>query len=316
MHNNLQIAFFSEAGTKRGLGHLIRSYTIYKKLQAYSFVSATFYLDSDIDFREKFTDIVPFSWKDFSLKGSYDAVVIDSYEASLEIYKIIAKSAKTAFYIDDYKRLDYPKGVIVNFSPDAKKFYTKDSCHKYLLGTKYIPIRDILKEVKKKAIKKEQLFIMLGGFDTANLSVKIAESLENILIDKLIVTNKKEDIEKLSAIPNSTILYKPTDLQLATAMAESKLAISTASMTLYELNYLEIPTLILAVAQNQEYGAQALVSSHLALRAFNCFEESFLKELQEEVLMLLKDKTIQKPPRNVDGMGTQRIIDTILELSR
>lgn len=316
MPNNLQIAFFSEAGTKRGLGHLIRSYTIYKELKEYNFVTATFYLESDIDFKKKFPDIIPFSWRNFSLENNYDAVVIDSYEASLKIYKIIAKNVKTAFYIDDYKRLEYPKGTIINFSPDAHKLYTKENHHRYLLGTKYIPIRNILKEAKKKTIKKEQLFIMLGGFDTANLSIRITQSLENIPIDKLIVTNRKEDIQELSTIKNTTVLYKPTDLQLAIAMAESKLAISTASMTLYELNYLEVPTLILAVAANQVYGAQALVSSHLALRAFNGFENNFLQELHHEVFMLLKDKTIQKPPRNVDGMGTQRIIDTILELNR
>ena len=148
------------------MGHLVRCYTISKKLDSLG-IKISFFLDSDIDFGDKFSDIIYSKWTDFKLTNNYDVIFIDSYEASLNIYKEISNSCKVAVYVDDYSRLKYPKGVILNFAPDAKEkfFKQKEKKYKYLLGLKYIPIRDEFLTVKRD--KKEQIFIMLGGMDIA-----------------------------------------------------------------------------------------------------------------------------------------------------
>jgi len=63
---------------------------------------------------------------------------------------------KLAVYIDDNKRLDYPKGVVVNGSIHAKELnYSKKNGVKYLLGPKYIPLRKDFWEVPEKEIKEK-----------------------------------------------------------------------------------------------------------------------------------------------------------------
>ena len=66
----------------------------------------------------------------------------------------------------------------------------------------------IVKEfLKYKNLKKEKkVFIMLGGNDTANLSLNIIEALQDIDIKKVIVSNNEITSSKLSKYDNVEIL--------------------------------------------------------------------------------------------------------------
>ncbi|PHQ58171.1 MAG: hypothetical protein COA30_00945 [Sulfurimonas sp.] len=307
-----KITFFTEGGTSRGMGHLIRCYALYEELKRLHY-NVSFYLDSDIDFTYKFNDIKYFKWKDFSLDDTYDIVFIDSYLAPLNIYHIIMKNSKLTVYIDDYGRLEYPSGLIVNFAPDAEKlfFQKKSKKNTYLLGLKYIPIRKEF--INAKSNKKEkQLFIILGGTDKANLSMDICDALKEIDIKKVIVTAEKELATKLSKFSNTTILYKPDDVILAQNMSQSSIAISTASMSLYELSFLEIPTLLFATSKNQEIGIQQLINNSMAVASINHKEDLWKKELQTKINIILK--TNPKASPKIDGQGIQRIVKTSIRL--
>lgn len=313
MLKTLNIAFFTEAGSTRGMGHLVRCHTISKKFKILGF-KVSFFLDSDIDFDHKFNDINYFKWKDFSLiENSYDIIFIDSYEADISIYNKVFKACRLAVYVDDYKRLDYPKGVILNFASDAKEifFNQKDEKYEYLLGLKYIPIRDDF--LKLKINKKEQLFIMLGGSDVANLSLELATILKDITIPKIIVSNTKEIADSLKKYNNVKVLYKPLDIELIEAMASSTMAITTASMSVYELAYLKIPTIVIAVAKNQEVGMPQLIRSNLASDFVLIQENNWKNDMKNKVDTLLGMDN-SKINNQIDGNGTGNIVDGVLEL--
>lgn len=311
MNKNLKIAFFSEAGKSRGLGHLVRSYTIYQKFKAVG-INSSFFLDSDIDLNYKFSNLNYFTWDKFYLKESYDIIFIDSYEAKLEIYQIVSNSCKIAVYLDDYKRLKYPKGVIINFSPEAAIVFYKEkkSIYTYLLGLEYIPIREVF--LKKKPLKKEQLFIMLGGSDTLNLSEKISICLDNIDIYKVIVVNNIDTAKQLKKYQNIKILYQPTDEELITEMMLSSIAISTASMTLYELSYLNIPTILITASKNQEIGIKHLLKNKMAAFGLNIKSQDW----QYQLIIYLKEIRNKEQKyiaaNKIDGKGAKRIVDKIL----
>ena len=307
MNKNLKVALFTEAGTKRGLGHLVRSYTIYKKFQSLK-INSSFFVDSDIDLSYKFSDLNYFKWQEFCIKESYDIIFIDSYEAKLQIYETISNSCRIAVYLDDYKRLSYPKGVIVNFSPDADSvlYKEKSSLYTYLLGVEYIPIREEF--LNLSLAKKEQLFIMLGGSDTANLSTTIAKHLDDSSISKVIVTNSQKTAKELNRFKNSTILFQPSDEELITYMSSSSIAISTASMTLYELAYLQVPTIIIAVSRNQEIGAQTLLRHNLVSQYISIENSHWLKDLSKSL------NSLKEPIKSIDNKGAQRVVNKILGL--
>jgi UDP-2,4-diacetamido-2,4,6-trideoxy-beta-L-altropyranose hydrolase len=305
----LKIAFYTEAGSQRGMGHLIRCYSMYEEFKQYG-INGSFFLDSDIDFSYKFSDLHPFSWDEFRIDDTYDIVVIDSYEASIDIYNSIAKSARVPVFIDDYCRLEYPKGVIINFAPDAQElfFATKNSKNSYLLGIDYIPLRRAIRTATKK--KEHQLFIMLGGSDTHNLSPTILKTIQDIPIKKVIVVNNEKVAETLHSYPNVIVLHKPSDEKLISEMAKSSIAISTASMTLYELAYFNIPTIIFALSKNQKIGSLQLLKHHLASHLIDVTDVHWTRDLQI-YLSILNTAHIQS---TIDGKGTNRIVEFIIRM--
>jgi spore coat polysaccharide biosynthesis predicted glycosyltransferase SpsG len=109
------------------------------------------------------------------------------------------------------------------------------------------------------------------------------------------------------------VLYKPSDVQLIKAMAGSAVAISTASMSAYELAYLKIPTIIIAVAKNQEMGVSQFIKYKIA-RDFVSIEN---KNWQDDLARKVKFNFYQDNHninQSIDGKGTENIVHKILEL--
>lgn len=314
MKKSLKIAFYTEAGKNRGLGHLIRCYTIYQKFVSLGF-SPDFYLESDLDLSHKFDDIHYFHWESLNIEHHNDVIFIDSYTADLSTYNTISKSCKVAVYIDDFKRLPYPKGIILNISPDADDLYYKEkvNLHTYLLGLDYIPIRESF--LSFIPVKKKQLFIMLGGSDTAHLTTTITKSLKDIDIKKVVVTNKPSDLAELNQLENIKVLFQPTDKELIAAMGNSSAAISTASMSVYELAYLKTPTIAIAVAKNQEQGVNQLINNHIVSACVSIKNDRWLETLEETVTNLLS-KSEYTSTDIIDGKGTARVVNEVLKLTQ
>jgi len=305
-----KVAFLTEAGTSRGMGHLIRCYAIYEVFKKRDY-TIKFYLDSDIDFSYKFSDINNFKWDNIPSLQTYDIIFLDSYELDIDTYTDISNSVQLCIFIDDYARLDYPKGVLLNFSPNAKNIYNQKKYHTYLLGTKYLPIREEFKEYKNSK-KLNQIFIMMGGMDLSNLSIKIINSIKSININKIIVTTNPNIYTKLKEIDNINILFQPTDSELAFAMASSMIAITTASMTLYELSYLSIPTIIIATSKNQEIGAKQLIDYNLAYKQIDMTSTIWKNEINQTIYRLIDSKITLNNP--IDEKGIDRIIDKVLTM--
>ena len=311
---DIHVAFFTEAGYSRGMGHITRSFTISEKFRFLG-IKTSLFLDSNIFFDDKFKDITYFDWREFELTDNYDIIFIDSYEANIEVYHKIANSCKVAVYIDDFKRLNYPKGVILNFTPDANKVFYKlrEEKYTYLLGLKYMPIRDEF--IGVKTTKKEQIFIMMGGSDVKNLSLKLIHALKDIVIKKLIVLNDKNIANSLKKYKDVEVLYKPSDMQLVKAMASSAIAISTASMSAYELSYLKIPTIIVAVAENQEIGASQFIKHNIVSDFISIKNDTWQDDIKNKTKRVLSQNK-HYINTAIDGNGAENIAYEILQLTK
>lgn len=307
----MKIAFFTEAGSKRGMGHLIRCQTIANEFEQNN-IEIKFFLDSDINYDYKFNNLTYFEWERLNINVYYDAIFIDSYEATEEMYNNLQKKTNLGIYIDDYERINYPKGIIVNFAPDSKELFFKNrnKDNEYLLGLDYIPIRKEF--LKYQNLKKEKkLFIMLGGSDTANLSLDIIEALKDIDIKKVIVTNNQITNKKLSIYNNVKVLFQPNDDELIKEMESSLYAISTASMSLYELSFLQIPTIIIAVSQNQLSGVSQMLKNKLAISYVDTMQLNWEKNISFQLKNLIEYKQIIN--NQIDGLGAKRIYEYIIK---
>ena len=307
----MKIAFFTEAGSKRGMGHLIRCQTIANQFEQNN-IEINFFLDSDINYDYKFKNLTYFKWEELNINIHYDVIFIDSYEATEDIYNNLQKKTNLVIYIDDFERIDYPKGIIINFAPDSKELFFKNrnKNSEYLLGLDYIPIRKEF--LKYKNLKKEKkLFIMLGGSDTANLSLNIIEALKDIDIKKVIVSNNEITSNKLSKYDNVKVLFQSNDDELIKEMATSSYAISTASMSLYELSFLQIPTIIIAVSQNQITGVSQMLKNKLAISYVDTMRLNWEKNISFQLKNLMEYKQIVD--NQIDGLGVKRIYEYIIK---
>ena len=307
----MKIAFFTEAGSERGMGHLIRCQTIANEFEQNN-IEINIFLDSDINYDYKFKNLTYFKWEELNINIHYDVIFIDSYEATEDIYNNLQKKTNLVIYIDDFERIDYPKGIIINFAPDSKELFFKNrnKNSEYLLGLDYIPIRKEF--LKYKNLKKEKkLFIMLGGSDTANLSLNIIEALKDIDIKKVIVSNNEITSNKLSKYDNVKVLFQSNDDELIKEMATSSYAISTASMSLYELSFLQIPTIIIAVSQNQITGVSQMLKNKLAISYVDTMRLNWEKNISFQLKNLMEYKQIVD--NQIDGLGVKRIYEYIIK---
>lgn len=307
----MKIAFFTEAGSKRGMGHLIRCQSIANEFNKNN-IYIDFFLDSDINYDYKFQNLIYFKWEDLKIDNFYDVIFIDSYEADFLIYELITHKSNMAVYIDDYERIIYPKGVIINFAPDARKlfFENKKKENNYLLGMDYLPIREEFFKYKYQK-KEEKIFIMLGGSDTVNLSQLIIEALKDIKIKKVLVSNNEQMKKELINNENVEILFKPTDEELIKEMSSSSYAISTASMSLYELSFLEISTIVIAVSKNQVDGVSQIMENKLANAYIDVNKKNFLETIKDKIIELMTNQEILE--KKIDGLGTKRIYEYIMK---
>jgi len=102
-----------------------------------------------------------------TLRG-VDIAVLDSYLAKIDIYRKISEMVKIPIYLDDFKRLDYTRSMVVNGAIYAEELkYPEREGVAYLLGADYTPLREEFWNVPKKEIRTDlkSLLVTFGGDD-------------------------------------------------------------------------------------------------------------------------------------------------------
>lgn len=330
----MEALILTEGGSRYGFGHVCRCIALCEAFSEQGITPTLCVLGDEvvkkmadcffcklIDWRE--TD----PWLDQKIAAA-DVVVIDSYEARAEDYRRIAERAKLAVFMDDNKRLDYPKGVIINMAIDADKLYAQKNPERdYLLGNAFVLLRKSVlsaREISSGPVNEPtRLFVSFGGGDSARLSVRIIDLLEKnkyfTLKIAIVVSCPSDGDEWLRRLGSArvTILYRPAQEELAMAMSSCDLAISAAGMTLYELAYLQKSTIAIAVAENQEKGLQAMVDKGFVCNVLDWRDPDLMTQLEAVLDFHIKNyghvcATYAGRGRSlVDNQGGWRIVAAI-----
>jgi len=321
----MSVFILTEVGKNIGFGHLSRCISICQSFQQRNIIPKIILNikgNYDLDINQKYID---FDWTKetdrlFKVISNSDVVIIDSYLAPISLYQKISLSVKIKAYIDDYQRLDYPEGIIINPSIFAEKLiYPKKEHTDYLLGSKYIPLRREFWYVPKRIIGNyiKQILITFGGEDIKNMTPKILNSIIKLKTDIKIVViigkgfNHNDQIKKLE---NNRIklIHDSSSEIIKSNMFESDLAISAGGQTLYELARCGIPTIIISTARNQENNTRGWLKAGF-IEFAGWWED---KDLFNQLLIkinILKDLNERKKrsaiaEKLVDGQGAERIV--------
>ena len=327
----LKVFILTEGGKNIGFGHITRCTALYQAFEEKGIIPK-FIVNGDESVLDLLKDLNYrlLNWIDkkeelFDLVKGVDVAIIDSYLADKDIYKTISEYVKISVYLDDNKRLDYPKGIVVNGAIYAEELnYPVKKGVTYLLGSKYMPLRKEFWDVPEKEIKEniESVMITFGGDDMRNMTPKVLRLLQNNfpdLIKNVVIGKGFKNICEVEELKDNktNLIYYPDAEKIKNVMLESDIAISAAGQTTYELARVGIPTIAISIAKNQldnvkgwektgfiEY-AGWWSDKDILNNIYNCLEKISSFQIRKE-----KNK---KGILYIDGEGGSRIVESILE---
>jgi len=326
----MKVFIITEGSKNIGFGHITRCFSLYQAFEERKIIPE-FIINGDDIIKDLLKNInyQILNWLDeksrlFKKVKDANIAIIDSYLADISFYNTLSDLVRLAVYIDDAKRLDYPRGIVVNGGIHAEELnYSKKDGVKYLLGPKYIPLRKEFWEVSEKKIKEkvESIMITFGGDDMRNMTPKILEFLrENYpeLKKNVIVGKAFQNIDEIkkNADKNTNLIYYPDAKKIKEIMLESDIAISAGGQTLYELARVGVPTIGICVAENQLRNVKGWEKTGF-LEYVGWYVENNLIQKIYNSIRYLEDVNVRKSKCKigkefVDGKGGLRIYEVIV----
>lgn len=318
----MKILILTEGGKDIGFGHLTRCMALSQALYGMkgksrvTFVINGCYMAEDFLKRADFNaHIERFDWRKenrifFDAIKNYDVVVIDSYLADRPLYYKIFKSMnskKKLVMFDDYNRITYPPGIIVNPSIYGNAvMYPKRSGRVYLTGKNYVILRREFWNTPIKKINKEikHILITCGGMD------------HSVLIYKIMTYFKKKNYKFIfHAIGLKK--NKVNAQRMRMLMLKTDVCISGGGQTTYELARCGVPTIGICFADNQLINIRRWTETGFLEFAGWYYKESLFKKIEKALIKVSNYKKrieINRIGRKfVDGQGAKRVAREILK---
>jgi UDP-2,4-diacetamido-2,4,6-trideoxy-beta-L-altropyranose hydrolase len=328
----MNILFRVDASKSIGIGHIMRCLAFSEELKKHGHKCYILYevLDDELitkigKFDVEFCRINSIEKLIFfSKKQDVKWIVTDSYNLNKEYIQNLKNENFKVLSIDDNAIIHYFSDIVVNQNIGSEKIkFSAEKYTKFLLGSKYVMLRDELLKRDKKKYKKyvEKILITLGGTDTDNLTLKILKSLEEInknyefivIIGPL--NNFYKELKRFSDNSKARVRLLKSPENMADIYLESDIAISAGGSSCYELAYFGIPNIIITVADNQLNIAKELDKKNVSIY-LGKKEDFSSNKIKENVLKLINDNSLRKNMAEngrklVDGKGKQRIIEVM-----
>lgn len=314
----MNIYILTEGGSNIGLGHISRCSSIYQAFKEREY-DPKFIVNTDGNVNNEY--YIVSNWiKDNDFLENADIVIIDSYLADKTLIDEFASKVPLMVFLDDNKRINYPKGIVVNGTVLASNLnYPSKHDLSYFLGSEYIPLREEFWQNNDIQIKDkiETILITLGGNDLRNLTPGILDLLSENFSDlnkKVIIGNSfsnKEEIEK--AVDDKTeLIYGPDASGMLNAMLSSDIAISASGQTLYELACTGVPTIAIGVIDNQINNIRNWQEQGFIYYAGCWNNPDLFDNIIKGIENIDRYESHFKGISAVDGQGSRRIVKHIL----
>ena len=251
------VMFRSDSSSNIGLGHIMRDLVFAKKYKNNTIYFACRDLKGGLHRKIPYkVELLKTSEINelISLikKLHVGTLIIDHYDITYSDEKRIKEetSVKLICFDDEYK--EHFCDEIINHNLGAKK-------HKYK-NTDIVKIiqpliRDEFYEAKKQKSKKiYDIFISMGGTDNSNINLAILKKLDNLSRVVVVTSSGNINIKELEnyiKFKNNIELHVDSN-KIAKLLSQSRLAITTTSVMVYEVLFMEIPFIAIKTAENQD----------------------------------------------------------------
>lgn len=327
----MDVLFITESGRNKGCGHLIRCLSLCQAFEERG-IQPEFVISGDDSARQILKDrkLRQFNWeKNFHqlvrMANNVDIIILDSYMADQAMYKSLTAKVKCAVFFDDNRCMDYPQGIVVNGNIYATELnYPENNKVIYLLGPDYVLLRKAFWKIPKKNIREEikSVMVTFGGDDSKNMTPEVLRSLAQHFPhwEKRVVVgpavHSTQEIEY--AADKHTRLYESLDdTQMRDMMLVSDVAVSSGGQTLLELARIGLPTVAIAVADNQRNNVRSWEDTGFIESAGSWSDHDVFSSVVHRLKRFTSYKRRRQSSetgRNLMARnGAEKIIDTIEE---
>lgn len=328
----MRAVIFTEGGKTKGLGHIARSAAFYEGLRERG-INPEVVVDTDIDAAAFFPGAAyrceawpsSFETTERFARGA-DIAILDSYHAPAEIYSFISQHVRTAVFFDDFMRLNYPPGYVINGGVSALQLsYPKASGVTYYCGSLFAFLRrefwDIEPAVLRPEVKK--VLVIFGGADGQKMTARTIDRFQKGFKDfeySVIVGPAFQDepfLERAGRMPDIRFHRFLSASQIAAAMREADIAVSGGGQAMCELARLGVPAVSVMIAENQRGHWQGMIDRGFAVDGGCASDPDVAEKIFRGVCQLLSAQERQRRSSAgralIDGQGVRRCVDSLLK---
>jgi UDP-2,4-diacetamido-2,4,6-trideoxy-beta-L-altropyranose hydrolase len=265
-----------------------------------------------------------------------DWLIVDHYALDRSWEEMVADKVDQIMVIDDLANRSHECQLLVDqnlYSEIASRYdrYLPASCTR-LLGPKYALLRGEFALARQASRPRpsvaRDVLIFFGGSDASNQTMRVLAAMNTLGRSELSlnvvvgVSNPhrgriEERCRELAAERSMTITFSCQIEHMATIIAAADLAIGGGGTSCWERCCLGLPTIVMAVAENQIAVAQAL-EEEKAIRYLGLAEHVSNATLMQAITELLDNHSARQEmsangKRLVDGEGASRVADAIYQ---
>lgn len=257
-------------------------------------------------------------------------VVADGYHFGQNYQCIVKATGLSLLLLDDCGHAEhYSADFVLNQNLLAREelYKNREPHTRLLLGTQYVLLREEFFAYRgwqrEIPVVARKLLITLGGADHENVTHKVIQALVGLrnLRTTVVVGGSNAHLDKLKLeISNlkSEIRLVVDATNMPELMAQVDVAIASGGITLWELAFMGVPTVVLVLAENQRAIAATMDTANAA-------RQSSVERLEADVTDLLGDTELRRALNErgrqlVDSYGAGRVVTCLcaagLELRR
>lgn len=259
-----------------------------------------------------------------------DWVVLDGYDFSSSYQKALKKRRGSLLVLDDFVQADhYYADLVLNQSAQITEemYSNREPYTEYLIGTRYVLLREGFRKWRKKQPESTSVKNILVTFgcsgDAGDLVFKVLKAIQQVKDHKdlniVVVQGGQMRISDqcyvLMEEMECFIELRNYVKNMPELMNWADVAFSAGGVTLMELVFIGVPTIVVQTADNQRYNIETLQRQD-AVCGMGSGEIISMAGLTEAFLKVSRSseqrkKMMVRGHLTIDGKGSERVVSVM-----
>lgn len=329
-----RILFVADAGPSVGGGHVMRSLTLAKALEAqgasYAFVGPPAVGEVLDAFSPDSARIGAEDLAAAAVREAFDAVVFDHYGLAEPDHRAMAQG-RPVLVIDDLADRPLGADIVVDAGPERKAEdylgLVSETC-RLLLGPNFAAVRPEFAALREPALAwrgepVQRILIAMGLTDVGGITSRIAELVRprageaglDIVLGA--AAPSLPGLTKIARRDSRLMLHVDTP-HMARLTAEADIGVGAPGSSTWERCVLGLPSILVVLADNQRPAARAMAERDAAI-VVDVADPDFDAAFDRALSRLLRDANLRRDlaarsAEVCDGLGAGRTAETFLKL--